>query len=414
MDRALPPQYIKRQRLKKGFYLLTISLILLGSIGAFRATIKPQISKNLLHTALVERGPVETSIKTSGIVFPEVERAITSPIASTIEQIHHHAGDSITEGTSILKLNQEFTQLTYEKLKDGYDLKKHERLQQRLETQKTVIDLKGAYAVLELETQALQQKIRQARHRLKAGLITEAELFEVELPWKTAQQELKRLDQRITNEAALLAANLKALDLELHIQEKRLNELERQLEMANTRSPQAGVITWVNDKIGATVQAGEVIARLANLNSFRVEASISDLQAHHLQIGGLVRIRASGTNLTGYIVAIQPTVNNGILSFIIALDEANHESLRPQLRVDVFVIQKSSEVVLRVNNGIHFQKNKDFVYRLQDNRLIRQPIQLGSSNYDFVEIRRGLNFGDQIVISDMSVYQHADELTVTQ
>ena len=52
-------------------------------------------------------------------------------------------------------------------------------------------------------------------------------------------------------------------------------EAERQLDLSMMRSDRDGAITWVIDSPGATIRKGDVVARIADLSSFRVDASIS-------------------------------------------------------------------------------------------------------------------------------------------
>ena len=66
---------------------------------------------------------------------------------------------------------------------------------------------------------------------------------------------------------------------------------ERRLELATTRAPISGVLTWVHQEAGATVGVGEVLARIADLDSFRVEASVADAYAARVEAGQPVRVK---------------------------------------------------------------------------------------------------------------------------
>ena len=120
------------------------------------------------------------------------------------------------------------------------------------------------------------------------------------------------------------------------IQENELHELERKLQLANIVATRAGVVTWVNKNIGAAVHEGEPLARIADLSSFKVQGSISDNYLDQLHNGMTAIIRINETQIRGTVSNIYPSVQNGIVSFDIQLDERNNKLLRPNMKVDVF------------------------------------------------------------------------------
>ncbi len=62
--------------------------------------------------------------------------------------------------------------------------------------------------------------------------------------------------------------DIKESEIAAAIQESDLNELGRKMQQANISASRDGVITWVNKNIGAVVQPGETLARIADLGSF--------------------------------------------------------------------------------------------------------------------------------------------------
>ena len=50
------------------------------------------------------------------------------------------------------------------------------------------------------------------------------------------------------------------------------------------------------------------------------------------------------------------------------------------------------------------------LFVVRGEKLEKQQVQLGESNYDFVEVISGLQPGDQVVVSDMKQYQEKQQL----
>ena len=127
-------------------------------------------------------------------------------------------------------------------------------------------------------------------------------------------------------------------ELAADVEENNLNELQRKLNAANIVATRAGVVTWVNKNIGAAVHEGESIARIANLSSFKVTGSISDNYLDQLHNGMAAIIRINEDQIRGTVSNIYPSVQNGIVSFDVRLDEQNNKLLRPNMKVDVYLV----------------------------------------------------------------------------
>ena len=49
---------------------------------------------------------------------------------------------------------------------------------------------------------------------------------------------------------------------------------------------------------------------------------------------------------------------------------------------------------------------------LKEMKIVKRKIQLGDSNFEFVEVVSGLNPGDKVVVSDMTNYKNKNKLKV--
>lgn len=174
------------------------------------------------------------------------------------------------------------------------------------------------------------------------------------------------------------------------------------------------MVTWVNEEIGATVNAGEPLARVADLSSFKIKATISDTYAEQLKVGGPVTVRINNTDLRGEIANIQPKVENGIITFYVRLQEKNHQALRSNLRVEVFVLTDFRPNVLRVKNGPFFTgATEQAVFVVEGDKATRRLLKTGASNLDFVELQGDIAAGERIILSNTKEYAHLSEIQLT-
>ncbi|MDV7400361.1 hypothetical protein RZS08_53595, partial [Arthrospira platensis SPKY1] len=92
---------------------------------------------------------------------------------------------------------------------------------------------------------------------------------------------------------------------------------------------------------------------------------------------------------------------------MVSLDEADDKALRPNLRVDVFLILERLEGVLRLKNGPAISGGlQQDVFVLDDKgRAVKRRVGVGRNNGDFVEITAGLQEGERVIISDVQDFR---------
>ncbi|RIJ34355.1 efflux RND transporter periplasmic adaptor subunit [Pontibacter oryzae] len=405
MDRELSAAVRQANKRKRIGQLSIAAVLVLAAILGFRSLISPSISRSEIRTAVVERGPVQATLSASGVVVPEREQVITSPIQARIEQVVRNTGEQVQPGDQVLLLDRAFTQLAYDKLKDEQQMNQHKSVQMRLALKKKLNGLESELRIKQMNVSSLQARLGDEQYLLKIGGGTQEQVKQAELNLKIAQQELAQLKRDIVSERELLKADEQELGYTLAMNGRSLEELERKMQQAEVRATRPGVVTWVKNELGSSVNAGEVIARLADLSSFKIQGTISDAFAGQLQLGSAATVRVNNTDLKGTISAIEPTVKNGTITFYISLAQEAHALLRPNLRVDVYLATATKPNTLRVKNGPYFNSasgNQVFVLRVD--ALLLVPAQIGVSNPDFVELESGVQEGDEVVISSMKEY----------
>jgi HlyD family secretion protein len=174
------------------------------------------------------------------------------------------------------------------------------------------------------------------------------------------------------------------------------------------------VLTFVNKNLGSKVNEGEVLARLADLGSFRITGTISDTYADQLKLGMSAIVKINETQLRGTLSNIEPSVQNNALAFELELAEASSTLLRPKLKVEVYIITAARSKVTRVANGPAFKgaRVQDIFILTSEGKAERRTIKTGLSNIDFVEVESGIQAGETVIISDLSNYKHVKQLKV--
>ena len=410
MDFEIPHTELKKQNRKRYLIGGFVFFLIILSIFAFRLVIKPSVDYQQLKTSTVQRGTIQASLSASGTVVPEFEQLMGSPLQARIDSVYHQAGEMVKAGTPIIKLDLTATQTELEKLEEGLQKKKNEATLIRLRMESNLAELKSQYDIKKIMISSLENELESERHLVTLGGGRQEDVHKAELNLQVAQRELQKLEEQIRNQEQTNKADLAALSFDIRIEEKNIEALRRRMLQAEIRAERDGVIVYVKDKIGATVQEGEELVRLADLSRFKVEGRLSESYAGELKVGGRVKIRAGELDLEGMISAVKPEVTNGQVAFDVALQSNTATALRPNLQVDVWVITSYKEDVLLVKNGAFFKGKKDQkVFIVQGDKGVARTVDIGLTNLDQVEVI-GLQEGDELILSDMEDFRNADEV----
>lgn len=413
MDIELAPE-IKFKKSRKNLLLGILSLALLvGGIGMTRYFLRSRILRSEITVSKVETGLVENTLPAAGEVLPEFEEVITSPVQASIKRVLLDIGAKIDKGQSVLTLNKAATENEYLQQKFGLESKQNEIRKLKLNLEKSFFDIRSANAIKQLRISNLQAAVENAKQLFKAGGGTHEGIEQAELNLEVAALEKKQLENEIRSKQQTMQVEEREAEIAASVQQNSLNELSRKLHLADVMATKSGIVTYVNKNIGASIKEGEVLARIADLSSYKIAGTISDTYLDQLHTGMPAIIRINDMQFRGHLTNISPAVQNGIVSYEIELQDSHNKLLRPNMKVDVFLVTVSHDRVMRIANGAAFKgPGMQQVYVVSHEKAEKRNIVTGLMNFDYVEIRQGLIAGDQVITSDLSEYKNAGELTI--
>lgn len=411
MDRPIDSGFRRRRLLKRVLASVGIVggvVLLLFTVAGW---IRPSVRRQDIRTAKVDRGPVEATVSAAGTVVPIYEQVITSPIESRVMRILLTPGAAVEAGQPIVLLDASETAADVEELDDQIALKRNQREQARLSNARERDALLTRREIKALELQSREYEAERCRKHFAEGLFSQDEVRRAETDAEKARIELREIDESLETLAGDLETQLRGLDLEIAIHRRDREEKSRRLDLSTAASDRRGVLSWVVPSEGMAVRRGDELARVTDLSAFRVEATISDIHAARVAPGLPVIVRSGKNRVGGRVRIVRPTVQNGIITLEVDLDEATHPILRHNLRVDVYVISDRVEDALRVKRGPYMTPDGTHaVFVLRGDRAVRTPVEFGLTNIDCYQVLDGLEEGDEVIVSDMSKYVHVREV----
>ena len=413
MDREISKEVQRKEQRKQfirigtavgGFIVLIVVVI---------SMLQTSLKRKDLNISTVDKGVIEVSVSASGKVIPAFEEIINSPINSRIVEVYKRGGDSVDVGTPILKLDLQSAETEYNKQLDEEQMKSLQLEQQRVTNHNKLSEMEMNLKVSRMELDRKAVELRNERYLDSLGAGTTDKVRQVELDYNVSILKLKEDEQKYKNEQALAEADLKVKELELNIFRKSLAETRRTLEDAQIRSPRKAILTYVNNEIGSQIGQGAKVAIVSDLSHFKIEGEIADTYGDRIAAGSKAVIKIGSEKLDGTVSDVTPLSKNGVISFTVQLEEDNHKRLRSGLKTDVYVMNAvKDDVLLIANSSYYVGKGEYELFVVNGNQLLKRKVQLGDSNFEYVEVVSGLQEGDQVIVSDMNAYKDKNKLKI--
>lgn len=412
MDREIPKEVRDKERKKKFIKYGAIGVAAVVCIAVLISFMRSSVNKKDLVFSEVDNGTIEVSVSASGKVVPAFEEIINSPINTRIVEVYRKGGDSVDVGTPILKLDLQSTETEYKKLLDEEQMKRYQLEQLKVNNNTYLSDLSMQVKISAMKLNRMEVELRNERYLDSLGSGTTDKVRQAELNFNTGKLELEQLRQQYANESKVKEADLKVKELEFNIFSKSLAEMKRTLDDAQIRSPRKAILTYINNQVGAQVAEGSQVAIISDLSHFKVEGEIADTYGDRVAAGGRAIVKIGNEKLEGTVSSVTPLSKNGVISFIVQLNEDNNKRLRSGLKTDVYVMNAVKEGVLRLANASYYVGRGEYELFVQDSKdeVVKRKVQLGDSNFEYVEVVSGLKPGDKVVVSDMSSYKNKNKL----
>lgn len=414
MDRPISEEE-KKTRKKKSFIKwgsIIATLVLIAIL--FPVFTRQTVKRSSIAITTVDKGTIATSLSASGRVEPAFEQVIVSPISTRIVEVYCTLGDSLKAGTPIMLLDLSDTQTSLSEAADRQRLKQIEIDRKKLDNSTSLSDLQMQIKVKEMQVNSLQVSLENERYLDSIGSGTGERVREAEMKLATEELQLKQLRSQLENNRKVAEASINSSNVELSMLTRDLGDMQRKMDDAKIKSPRNAVLTYVNDRIGAQINAGEHIATIADLSHFRLKGELPEGYLDRVGTGSKVIAKIANTELEGIITNISPNAKDGLVTFIVSLTENDSPCLRSGLKADINVLTDVIDDVIRIRRFPDYKKpGKYTVYVLTtDDTLTKTDVTLGESSWEYIEVISGLKPGDKVVTSDINKFNNNNNVTV--
>src|ERR1700728_3074784 len=414
MDIARPEEK-RRKRMRRLAYT-AVGLLLAAIITTALARLKPaapSVDRATVWTDTVKRGPMLREVRGLGTLVPETTWTVPAATEGRVAKRYLLPGTPVKASTVILDLTN--PQLEQETLDAEYQLKGAQasleqtkaQLQNQLMDKRTqAASVSSQYRTAEMQKDAKEQLLKNGLAATLDVKTADVQAEELEKQNDLAQKEVETFANSINAQLAVQEATVD--------QKRALYELKKsQLGELHVRPGIDGVLQELDVDVGQQVTQGTVLLKVAQPTQLKAALQIAETQAKDIQVGQAASIDTHNGLIAGHVIRIDPAVLNGTRTVDVKLDGTLPPGAVPQLSVEGTIEIEHLKDVLYVGRPVHGDADSTIgIFKLVDGgkEAVRVQVMLGRASVNTVEIRKGLEIGDEVILSDMSASDSYDRV----
>jgi HlyD family secretion protein len=279
----------------------------------------------------------------------------------------------------------------------------------RVTLEKQGLDLKANAAQVSADYHSAQLKAERDDALVKEGLVAQVDA-------KISDVTAQELSTRNEIEEKRLSINQESVEAQLAAQKVKVDQLEgeyklkqQQVEELRVRAGAEGMLQALPVPVeeGQKVMAGTALGKVAQPSHLKAELKIAETQAKDVTIGQPAVIDTRNGLVKGSVSRIDPAVLNGTVTVDCRLEGPLPAGARPDLSVDGTIELMRLDDVVYMGRPVFGQADSKvslFKIEPEGKYANRVQVELGRASVNTIEVKKGLNVGDRVILSDMSAW----------
>ena len=404
-----------RQRLLTGAGILVGVLavwLLLPSVQRWAGS-SISVPRDRLRLATVERGELVRDVSVQGRVVAAISPSLFAPADGTITLLVD-AGAVVEEGQPLALIDSPDLQNQLQQEQATLDGLSVEFDRQRIETKQKALDNRKNIDLTKVTLTAAERERRRAESGYKIEAISEIDFEKTKDDLETARLAHEHAVADASLDDERLVFELKTRELQVERQSMLVQDLLRQVDELNMRSPVNGIVGNLMVDQKAAVSRNQVVMAVVDLSAFEIEAQVPESYADDLGLGMLAEVLAGNKKYPAVLVSVSPEIIQNQVTTRVRFAEGIPPGLRQNQRLTTRILMEEKNAVLTLPRGQFLDSGGSRIaYVLDDDVAHRRSIEIGARSLAAVEIVNGLNEGEVVVISSIDQFRSADSVLVT-
>ena len=395
--------------------IVTFSLIMGGCSNGVEEAEQRRIA---VEVETAQRGDVETRYMYSGKAKPLKEATVFSLVNGVVNKVNFEVGDFVNEGDILFEMDTEALVTNLSGLRANYQA----GLANVTASQVTLDTVDGAQMQMQIENARITYENAKSAYENAVimydnGFVSEDDMKRASDGYNQAKQayELTSTDLIEENkkraQAGLDAANAQASALSAQIR-----AIEKNIADAKVKSPITGIVTGVNVVEDVLLSTASVPVTISDMSSVIVGVTVSEQIINSLTKGQEVDVKISAISndlIKGQIKTINPAANR-MGTYDVDIEIINTSgTVKSGMFAEVsFSREKGYNSVVVERDVVISKNNEDYVFINRDGVAVKAIVSLGIDDGTVVQILRGVEEGDLLVVKGHKYLNDGDLLNV--
>jgi len=372
------------------------------------------VPRDRLRLATVTRSDLVRDVSVQGRVVAAVSPSLFAPAAGTITLLVE-AGAEVDEGQPLATLDSPDLQNQLQQEQATLDGLSVEFDRQRIETKQKALDNRKNIDLTKVTLIAAERERRRAESGYKIEAISEIDFEKTKDDLETARLAHEHAVADATLDDERLVFELKTRELQVSRQSMLVQDLLRQVDELNMRSPVNGIVGNLMVDQKAAVSRNQVVMAVVDLTAFEIEAQVPESYADDLGLGMLAEVLVGNQKHPGVLVSVSPEIIQNQVTTRVRFAEQMPSGLRQNQRLTTRILMEEKNDVLTLPRGQFLDSGGSRIaYVLDDDNVAhRRSIEIGARSLAAVEVVKGLTEGELVVISSIDQFRSAETVLVT-
>ncbi len=413
MDKARDPKFLKQRRMRR-ITLGVVAVLVLVVVSVAVSRLKPApptVDGGAVWPGQGQRGTMLRQVRGRGTLVPVEVRTIPAVTEGRVVAIPVLPGTPVKPETVLVDLANP----TVEKALSDAEA-------QLKGAEADLTNLKATLHTALLAQQSVQANlVSQAAQAQELAQSDAALLTKGLVPRLDAQSDAdkaKALQQQVAMGQQQLQSMANSDAAQEASQQAKVDQMKAGVQLAQSQvdalTVRAGIPGLLEDldmgggaelQVGPGVTAGTAVAKVGQPQKLKAQIKIAETDVRDVAIGQPASIDTHNGIVPGHVTRIDPNSQNGTVSVDVALDGPLPAGARPDLSVDGTVNIETLRDVVYVGRPAFGQPDQTVsMFKISpDGRTGTQvKVALGKASVNTVQVLRGLNVGDWVVLSDTS------------
>jgi RND family efflux transporter MFP subunit len=414
MDIANPMLKLrKRRRLQWSVAAAVLAVAALILLVLRLGPALPVAERGSLWIDAVQQGDMLREVRATGTLVPREIRWIAAATPATVEKILVWQGTQVKADTVLMQLSDPQTEDALRNAQAQVAAAEADVVAKRAELESQLLDQRSALAQAESDYASAKVKADADAKAEKLQLIPRVQFEQGQIALAQLRQRRQIEQQRVAAFAGNMKAQMDAVQAALMQQRSNLQLRQRQADALEVKAGIAGVLQEVAVQEGAQVAAGANLARVARPDVLIARLQVPEVQAKDVALGMPVSVDTHNGLVDGKVERIDPAVRDGSVQVDVTLAGKLPPGARPDLSVDGRIRIAELHDVLSVGRPALAKADGDLsLFRLDPggDTATRVPVRIGAASVDRVQVLRGLQAGDKVILSDTSQWDSYDRI----